>query len=218
MIVDNAIETYGGKRYEQAHVSFDFRKRHYTYTRNGGAYTYTRAFTDSTGRVKDKLDNDGFSREINGEIIQLPEERVTAYSNSVNSVIYFAMLPYGLNDAAVQKEYVGETEIAGKGYHVIKVTFSQEGGGPDFEDEYLYWFDNQTYMMDYLAYSYHTEGGGVRFRKAVNPRRVGGILFQDYINYKPKNKEAALTALEDLYKKEELEVLSVIELENIQVE
>ncbi|AHM58539.1 hypothetical protein D770_01325 [Flammeovirgaceae bacterium 311] len=216
-IVDNAIETHGGKRYERSSISFDFRNRHYTYARNGGAYTYTREFTDSTGRVNDVLDNEGFSRLINGEMVSLPDERKTAFSNSVNSVIYFAMLPYGLNDPAVQKEYTGETEIAGRRYHVVRVTFRQEGGGPDYEDQYLYWFDSETNKMDYLAYSYHTEGGGVRFRKAINPRRLGGILFQDYINYKPKNKGVALEELEELYKKEKLEVLSVIELENIEV-
>ncbi len=211
-----AIETHGGEQYEQAALSFNFRDRHYTYTRNGGTYTYTREFSDSTGQVKDELNNEGFSRTVNGETADVSEERKTAYSNSVNSVIYFAMLPFGLNDAAVQKEYLGETEIAGSNYHLVKVTFSEEGGGQDFEDEFLYWFNTESNTMDYLAYSYHTEGGGLRFRKAVNPRRVGGILFQDYINYKPKNEKVALETLAELYKQDSLEVLSVIELENIQ--
>jgi hypothetical protein len=215
-IVDDAIAAHGGEDYKHAAISFDFRERHYTYKRNGGTFAYTREFSDSTGKVKDVLNNEGFSRTVNGANTNMTEERKAAFSNSVNSVIYFALLPYGLNDAAVQKEYLGEANIAGSSYHLIKVTFSEEGGGQDFEDEFLYWFNTETNTMDYLAYSYHTEGGGLRFRKAVNPRRVGGILFQDYINYKPKNGEVALEALGELYRQDSLEVLSVIELENIQ--
>lgn len=218
-VVDAAITSHGGDKLENATLAFDFRERHYTYARTGGTYAYTRAFTDSTGaKVTDVLRNDRFTRTVNGNTVQLPEERQKAFSNSVNSVLYFALLPYGLNDAAVQKEWIGKTELEGKSYDLVKVTFRQEGGGEDFEDEFLYWFNTETHTLDYLAYNYQTEGGGVRFRKAINPRQVEGILFQDYINYKPASKDVPLEALEELYKKDSLEVLSNIELENIAVD
>ena len=216
--MDRAIARHGGERYEDTHVSFDFRDRHYTYTRQGGSYRYTRAFSDSTGQVEDVLTNEGFTRSVNGEPVSLPEEREKAFSNSVNSVIYFALLPYGLNDPSVNKQFVGKTEIEGSPYNVIKVTFDEKGGGADFEDQFLYWFNAETNTLDYLAYSYKTEGGGLRFRKGINPNEVGGIRFQDYVNYKPASKDVGLEALEDLYKKGELEVLSEINLENIQVD
>ena len=73
--------------------------------------------------------------------------------------------------------------------------FTEEDGGKDFEDVFLYWFDEQTFSMDYLAYSYITDGGGVRFREAFNKSEIGGIVFQDYINYKPEDK---LTPLEEM--------------------
>lgn len=218
-IIDKAIAEHGGDQYAAAHISFAFRDKQYTSHRLGGKYTYTRSFQDSIGSVKDVLNNEGFTRTINGDTIQLSAKLVNAYSNSVNSVIYFAVLPYGLNDPAVKKEYSGETTINNKRYDVIIVSFDQAGGGDDHEDRYTYWINIETNRMDYLAYSFsNSKGNDVRFREAVNPRVVNGILFQDYINYKPKNMNESLEKIEELYKKNNLELLSKIELENVLVQ
>ena len=216
--VDGAIETHGGKAYEQAHFTFDFRDRSYVYKREGGLYEYRRLFTDSTGQhYVDILNNSGFTRLINGDTAKLTAERAQAYASSVNSVIYFALLPFGLNDAAVQKEYLGEAVIADEPYHKVKVTFELEGGGEDYEDEFVYWFHQEANTLDYLAYSFQENGGGFRFRKAYNPRTVGGIRWQDYINYKPDSLNSVqLEQLDELFKAGNLEEVSTIELENIQ--
>jgi hypothetical protein len=70
--------------------------------------------------------------------------------------------------------------------------------------------------MDYLAYSYLEEDRGSRFRVAYNPRRINGILFQDYENYKGPAPDS-LEMILDLYKAEKLELLSKIELKAIAV-
>jgi hypothetical protein len=54
-----------------------------------------------------------------------------------------------------------------KQYDVVGVTFGQDGGGKDFDDEFHYWINKQTHKVDYLAYSYRTNDGGVRFRTAL---------------------------------------------------
>ena len=217
VIIDKAIAAHGGASFEAVHIEFDFRDRHYTYHRLGGLYTYTREFSDSTGQVKDILNNEGFVRLVNGDTATLSEERRRAFTNSVNSVLYFAVLPYGLNDAAVRKEYVKETTIKGVPYHLIGIRFAQEGGGEDFEDQFFYWINAETYTMDYLAYSYQTEGGGLRFREAINPREMAGIRFQDYLNYKPQAKNIPLDSLQPLYESGKLELLSEIQLQNLEV-
>ena len=178
-IIDRAIEAHGGKLYEKSRISFDFRDRHYRILKTPARFEYSREFTDSTGLVLDVLNNEGFVRTINGKEVSVTEERQQAYSNSLNSVAYFAFLPYGLNDPAARKEWKGETELDGHTYDIIKVTFDEEGGGEDFEDEFLYWINREDSRMDYLAYNYHTEGGGLRFRKAVNPRTISGVLIQE---------------------------------------
>lgn len=216
-IVDAAIAAHGGELFEKAQISFDFRERHYQIFKSPNRFEYSREFTDSTGFFKDVLNNDGFVRKFNGVEVALPEDRVSALSNSVNSVAYFAFLPYGLNDAAVIKTYLGETEIAGKVYHLVQVTFKEEGGGEDYDDVFLYWFDKDSYQLDYMAYSYHTNGGGVRFRKAIHQHQVNGLILLDYENYKPKDKNTPIEEMESLFKSGELELLSEILLENVEV-
>jgi hypothetical protein len=217
-IVDQSIKAHGGKLFENAKISFDFRDRNYQIFKSPNRFEYVREFTDSTGMVKDILNNEGFQRTINGELVQLNEERIGAFSRSVNSVAYFAFLPYGLNDPAVYKTYLGEDEIDGKTYHLVKVTFSEDGGGEDFDDIFLYWFDKETFLIDYLAYSYHTDGGGVRFRKAIQQHNINGLIFKDYENYKPEDKNTSVDQMGNLYKEGKLELLSEILLENIKVE
>lgn len=217
-IIDRAIEAHGGENFTKAKISFDFRNIHYQILKTPTRFEYSRAFKDSLGNVLDLLNNQGFVRTIDGKEIKLPEDRVKAFSNSVNSVAYFALLPYGLNDEAARKSWVGETELDGYKYDIIYVNFSENGGGEDFEDEFLYWINQETGTMDFMAYTYETEGGGIRFRKAVNPRNINGILLQDYQNFKPESKTTPLEKMEELYKNGNLELLSEIQLENIEVE
>jgi len=216
-IVDAAIDAHGGELYEKTAITFDFRGTQYSIFKSPTAFEYQREFTDSTGKVVDVLNNAGFARKVNGVLIDtLTEERIGAFSRSVNSVAYFAFLPYGLNDAAAIKTYLGETTVKGKAYHLVKVTFQAAGGGDHFEDEFLYWFGVEDSRMDYMAYSYHTDGGGVRMREVRATQEVGGIRFQDYINLKAASKETPLDSMQYLYEKGALEKLSEINLENIQ--
>ncbi len=217
-IINRSIDAHGGVLFEKAKISFDFRNRYYEIHKSSDRFEYVREFADSTGLVRDVLNNEGFVRTVNGEEVTLEDKWIRAYTNSVNSVAYFAFLPYGLNDFAVHKSYLGETEISGETYHLIKVTFSEEGGGEDFDDEFLYWINQESYLVDYLAYSYETDGGGVRFRRAVHQHTEGGLVLQDYENYQPKDKNTPLEDMEALYKVGELELLSKIELKNIKVE
>jgi len=212
-VIQRAIEAHGGSGYDTLDLRFRFRDRHYVIDKKGGLYQYTRLFTDSTGRkIVDVLQNNGFERTIDNELQTLPLKEVNAYSNALNSVVYFALLPIGLNDAAVIKKHKGEHDVKGKTYHLIEVSFVEEGGGADFEDVFLYWIDVDSYFIDYLAYSFHVDGGGVRFREAVNRRKSGNIYLQDYINYKPTNPETSLDSLMTLFEQNQLEKLSEINL------
>ena len=224
-IVDRSITAHGGINYENISAEFDFRGRHYIVRRRGGRhgkFSYVRITEDSLGTIKDVLHQaKNFKRYLNGTEVIISAARSAAFTSSVNSVLYFALLPYPLNDAAVRKEFLGEGEVEEKQYYKIKVTFAEYGGGEDFQDVFCYWINKETFTMDYIAYSYEEEGEGwgTRFRKAINPRKIGGILFQDYINYKPK-KELGIPPVEDhdrLFMEGNLEELSKIENTNIEV-
>jgi len=215
-VIDKSIEFHQMGSLDNAEFSLTFRDIDYTYRNDNGMYEYTRTQIDSLGAtVLDRMDNDTLIRYTNGEATDVVDEKRAAYTRSVNSVIYFFRLPFGLNDPAVNKVYLGETEIKGKTYHEVKVTFEQEGGGEDFDDVFLYWFDKEDYSMDYLAYLYHTDGGGMRFRQAINPRRVNGMLIQDYINLKPEDEGIDIMTIDELYNNGKLIELSKIINENV---
>lgn len=217
-IIEQVIKKHGGERYQNATINFTFRNRQYQSIRNGSRYVYSRMFTEENGnQIEDILTNDSFVRKVNGEEVSLSEKKKSSYSNSVNSVIYFALLPYFLQDEAVQSQYLGEASIKGQPYHKLKVTFRQEGGGKDFEDEYVYWIHKDHLTMDYLAYNYVVDGGGARFRSAYNVRTIEGIRFADYINHKPNTGTRAVETFDALYEEGKLEELSKIESEDIHV-
>ncbi len=123
-------------------------------------------------------------------------------------MIYFALLPHGLNDAAVNKEYLGEAIIKDQPYHKIKVTFDPEGGGSDHEDEFIYWIHQKSNSMDFLGYSFHVNEGGLRFREAYNVRNINGIIFSDYINYEPASNTITLDKLDIAFQNSGLKNLS----------
>jgi len=217
-IIKDAIASHGGNLYKNIDISFTFRKHKYNAKRDDGLYKYERIGTDSLNReTRDILTNDGLKRLVNGEETTLTEKQRFAFTESVNSVVYFVLLPYFLLDPAVNSRFVGNVTINGEPYNKVMVTFDQEGGGVDFEDEYLYWFHQENSTLDYLAYNYKTDGGGARFRAAYNPRVINGIRFSDYVNYKPDPETRYINNFDTLFQNDALKKLSVIETENILV-
>lgn len=218
-IIDTAINVFGGTLLDSSSINFNFRDKHYIAKRNKGDFLYSRSFTNSTDSILDILTNKGFKRFVNNDFVDTPDSMAVKYSSSINSVHYFSVLPYGLNNKAVNKEYLGKATIKNKTYYKIKITFDEEGGGEDFEDEFVYWVDTKTFKTDYLAYSYAEDDGmGLRFREAYNERYIKGIRFVDYINFKPLDENANLVSLDSLYGVNGLKELSRIDLEEIKVE
>ncbi len=68
-----------------------------------------------------------------------------------------------------------------------------------------------------MAYEFQVNGGGQRFRKAFNERKVGGIRFVDYQNYKNTQLDHHVHDIDKLYESGTLELLSEIRLEEITV-
>ncbi|WP_422348202.1 DUF6503 family protein [Flagellimonas sp.] len=216
-IVDKSIEVSGGLLYKTHGSSFKFRGRKYSSRMENGKKVLERITYLDSVIVKDVKTNSNLKRYFNDSLVSLPDTLAFKYANSVNSVHYFSRLPYGLNDRAVNKELLGIEAIKGVPYFKLKVTFEQEGGGKDFDDTYIYWFNTETFKVDYLAYDYHTDGGGQRFREAYNERFVEGIRFVDYNNFKPKTKGTPLLEIGKMFEEGGLELLSKIELTDIEV-
>lgn len=213
-IVEKSIEVHGGKKYENFTAEFDFRKFHLKLMHENGRFQYERISKDSARNdIWDIINNDGFMRLINGNQVQLSEKDVTKYTNAVNSVAYFVLLPYKLQDKAVNLEYLGETILENKKYDKIKVWFSKEGGGKDFEDIYCYWFNQETHTLDYIAYA----NGGPRFRRVKSRQTIGGIVFQDYENFAITDTTLQTSEYDKAFLAGKDSLLSLIEQKNIVV-
>ena len=218
-VVDKAIDAIGGERFKSSEIEFDFRDRHYKSIRDKWKFQYERIWKDSLNETRDILSNSGFQRFINDSIASVPDSMAVKYTSSVNAVHYFSVLPYGLNDKAVNKTYLGKVDLKGKTYYKIKVTFAEEGGGEDYDDVFVYWINTETFDVDYLSYSYIEDHDdiGLRFREAYNKRTINGLSFSDYNNYKSEDPIATVYNLDSLFVSNKLNLLSKIELKNIEV-
>lgn len=216
-IVDRSIAVSGGDLYSNTIRSFTFRDHSYISENGNGAQVLKRILKNDTATILDVRTIKKFERFINDSLVRLHDTIAIKYANSVNSVHYFAALPNGLNDPAVKKELLEEVSMKGQNYHKIKITFDQANGGEDFDDTYVYWFNTETGKPDFLAYEFHVDGGGMRFREAYNERYIKGIRFVDYNNYKTKDMETSILKIDSLFETDNLKFLSKIELENIQV-
>ncbi|MEK9612413.1 MAG: DUF6503 family protein [Flavobacteriaceae bacterium] len=217
LLINKSVKAHGFDQSEFT-IDFDFREYHYKLIRKPGFYSYTRQKSNQDQIIRDVMTSKKkLQRFVNDSLFQLPDSLSQNYSSSLNSVHYFFQLPKPLEDPAVIAEVLGMVSIRGNRYWSLKISFNEENGGEDFEDEFRYWIHTATYRIDYLAYNYQTDGGGTRFREATNPREIEGFYFQDYKNFKPQNKDESLDNLPLLFEKGELEKVSLIENNNIRV-
>lgn len=217
-VIAQAIAYQGGAAIEQSDINFTFREKQYKARKTAAGWTYERIYTNKENQqIADQLTPTGFTRYVDGEQAALSPKDSAGYANSLNSVLYFALLPHFLEDPAVQAEYQGVSTDFGKPYYELKVTFAENGGGKDFEDEYAYWFDAETFALDYLAYNFLVNGGGARFRQAYNQREVGGLRFADYINYKPSEDNRSVLDFDRRFQAGGMDTLSRIVLEQVGV-
>ncbi|WP_040280000.1 DUF6503 family protein [Psychroserpens damuponensis] len=224
-VIDSSIIIAGVDKLHTSTIEFDFRNTHYLATRDKGIFSLERHFVDdkamhldTVSNVRDVVNNKGFQRYVNNFPMAVVDSMAVKYAASVNSVHYFSVLPFGLNDNAVNKTLLEDVTIKQNTYKTVKVTFDQDGGGEDFEDVFMYWVNVETNNVDFLAYSYNeVNGKGIRFREAFNERYIEGVRFVDYNNYKPKDHTVLLAELPQLFESGKLLLLSKIELENIAV-
>jgi hypothetical protein len=216
-VIDKSIVVSGVDKIPNSTLSFNFRDKKYIAQRNKGEFKLRRISNMNSFITEDILTNTGFTRLINAHPAEVADSMALKYSESINSVHYFSVLPHGLNDKAVKKKLLEDTTIKGEEYYKIQITFAQEGGGVDFDDVFIYWIGKEDYKIDYLAYTFHVNGGGKRFREVRKEQVVNGIRFVDYNNFKPKDVNIDLSTLDKVFESDELIKASEINLENIEI-
>jgi hypothetical protein len=216
-IVQQAIDSSGTDKFDKAIVQFQFRNKIYRSIPTCNGLQLQREFKSDSIAFLDELYQGEFNRFENETFIQVKDSMANLYAESINSVHYFVQLPFRLNDEAVQKKWVGMEKDEQNEYFKIKVSFAESGGGQDFEDVYYFWLDSDSYLIQYLAYSFKVNGGGIRFRKAIQQKEVNGITFLEYENYQPALEHAKVENSLNDYLKGTYTLLSKIENSDISV-
>jgi hypothetical protein len=215
-VVRKAIEAHGGF-WNGRKTSFTFREHNYSFIIDSGKYTYSVSYFENENSILFTLTNQGVSFKLNGRDSVLDAHTASVKAASLNSVIYFFMLPQRLFDPAVIIEYKGVQEVEGQPHYCIGVTFKAEQGGEDHDDQFVFWFEKSGFNMNYLAYQYRRNGGGIRFRKAIETKVVNGFKIQNYINYKTDSLNTSLTDLPNKFQDGLLEELSVIQIDSVAI-
>lgn len=219
-IVDRSIEHHGGESFQASRTRLEVCSASGCYqlsvTQEAGLYDFDVKGKVRGGERRVRSTNSSVEAWMNGEPVEIEEDRRLAYRNWAMARVYFCFLPFRLNDASVLKEDLGIEEWGGQELHKVKVTF-RAGSSSDADDEYLYWFDPDTARLVQFAYSFEGRPGGLRFRRAFNYRRKGGILFFDQENWGLAGDDLRVDQMGvDLV--HSMRRISTVELKNILVE
>lgn len=217
-IIKKTIEVAGGENYKRATITFKFRDRIYISKRRGLEFSLERHSTEISDSIRDVVSNSGFQRYVNDSLHIIPDSLLTRYNKEIKTVHYFAHLPYGLDNRGLVKDLVGDTQIKGEPYFQLKMTFGQAAPGVAGHDEFMFWIHKNDFTLDYLAYKFVEEEEGIRFRAACNPRVINGIRFVNYRNFTFQDPTTELSELDELYESDQLELLSTIDTEILEVE
>ena len=220
-IVARAIEHHGGELYRASETELDVCSKsgcfHVVARVDGDRFAYTVSGKVREVRREVRWSNDALEVRENGTPVAVEPEREQRYRDWAMARVYFCFLPYRLDDPSVIQHELGLVDWEGRRLHRVKVTF-EPGTSTDAGDEYMYWFDPETARLEYFAYSYDDDGGGLRFRRAFDHRRVGGLLVFDQDNYGVEGPGLSVDAIDPAYVKSRMRHISTVRLEQISVE
>ena len=219
-IVDRAIAHHGGRVFTDSEMRFELCSKSgcsAIRTRvEGGLFDHEVSGSVSAGERWVRITNDTVEWRENGESQPVDAEREQGLRDWVMARIYFALLPFRLNDPGVYKEDLGLEEWGGQRLHKVKVTFTP-GSSTHAQDEYLYWFDPESGHLELFAYSYATSGGGLRFRRTFDHRTIGGVRFFDQENHGVEGADLSVDLVTPEYVESAMRHVSTIRLDKIQV-
>lgn len=198
-IVSRSIEFHGGETFAGSESSLRICSKSGCFKVaariNGGLYEL-----EAEGLVRGELrkvwiSNDSVRLWLDGEERPVAEDAAQPLRNWVMSRVYFIYLPFRLRDPSVVHEDLGLEVWDDRPLRKVKVSFVP-GSSAGAEDEFLYWFDPETARLEQFAYSFAENDGGLRFRRAFNYRRVGGLLFFDQLNLGIDGEDADLADID----------------------
>jgi hypothetical protein len=214
-LVDRSIALHGGELFGRSETSLRISSLSGTFSLtsrvNDGLFDHRVERGHGEEKHVVRVTNDGVSLIAGSHESAVSGEEAERLRSFVFARIYFPFLPYRLNDPGVRKFDQGLESWDGRALRRVKVTFEKGEG-----DEYLFWFDPKSARLERFAYSFQTGKGGIRFRRAANFRRVGGILFYDTENFGLSGKGLSVDTISPS-RLADMERISMVEVGDIRV-
>lgn len=219
-IVDQAIAFHGGELYRSSETELDVCSLsgcfHVRALVDGDRFEYEVSGQAGGHERRVRWTSDELARWDDGAPVAVAPDEAQPLKDWVMARVYFPFLPYRLNDPSVYKQDLGYETWDGRELRKVKVTFAP-GSSTDAADEYLYWLDPESGRVEQFAYSFKGRPGGLRFRRAVNYRRVGGLLFFDQENLGVEGNKRRVDEITPRFVAEKMRPVSEVRFENVEV-
>ena len=222
-IVARSIEFHGGDLYRKTRSSFDICSKSGCFsvtTRvQGGQFDHEVAEAQGERQRWVRSTNGEVEVHEFGKALEISPDQEQKWRDWVMARVYFALLPFRLQDPSVRYQDLGLVDWADRSLHRVKVTF-ETGSSSDASDEFMYWFDPQTSRLELFAYTYENSDGsqGMRFRRLSNYRRIGGLLFFDQENLGREDHLLGLEQISAASLDDQLKPISMVRLRKIRVQ
>lgn len=218
-IVAKAIEFHGGTLYEGSSMTMTITSLSGSFqieaTRQGGQFDHAVIGMTRDGiERRVRVTNDTVQEWRDGEETKLDETGSTRARAFVDARVFFPLLPYTLNGGDVRFDDLGIESWEGRDLHKVRVSFTP-GTSNDADDGYMFWFDPETGQMEQFGYDFD---GGLRFRKATEFERVGGVLFSTQENFAIDGGRVPVDTLSPEYVAENMSLLSTVAISDVTVE
>lgn len=213
------LEDAGDKNRETADILYNYKGQNYRIDRNCGWFEFMHDLSETGSDEVWKIDNMEVVQFINNRPRRdLADSTKLRLTKNLRKKLFLLELPFGLNSPTVQKEFLRNEEINGKSLAKLKVEFIEDNYEQPYLVKAVFWVDEKTEEVIYLAIKFGEETSPISFLKPINKRVIKEVKFTDYEVYHPKrNKHFALEDLAKAFENDKLDQDETMEYQNIQV-
>lgn len=197
-IIEEAIRVSGYKDHTAFKAEFDVEDTHYIVTQYKESFSYERIFKDSILTIHDILNNKGFMRMADTLTEILPESEARRLSSSLDSTVFFVLIPECLGDPAFVKSYIGQGTFQSNPFDLFEIKSIVESEkkraihcrlwiGADHRIRFIQNFSGNSDVANNLT-------------EVSAYQNVMGIQIPEFITYQTVNNSAGSDNLEPLIK------------------
>lgn len=215
-VLQNILETHGVKSFDENTIHLKIENTKYTHRMMEG-----RPFL-SQERIKDLQTHKAtyYGGTVNYLIDGSLQDESTyprmMLERSLYGFLQTYFIPFTLRTNDVKWSSLPEVTIRSAEYFVLQGQITNEIPLPP--DTYILYIDKEKFTIDYLALRHPLTSNVNQFRRMINPRKINGVLFQDYIIFTPKDSTIPLEQLYEYFNKTDLKVIRTIALNEIEVD